>query len=116
MRPGGEAAFVTSKGTMDKNRPEVHRYLAQGRSFWERSDCRTPGDDLHLWKTIIIRKGCKIIKKGEYFDYKAARTEWEKTYGEKATDSVSIIDKLRQKEQIVKEREAGRVTPNKAEG
>ena len=30
-------------------------------------------------------------------------------YGEKVTNLMSIIDRLRQKEQIVKEREAGRV-------
>ena len=28
--------------------------------------------------------------KKEYFDYQAARTEWEKIYGEKAVDSMSI--------------------------
>lgn len=41
-------------------------------------------------------------------DYKSARAEYEKIYGEKAADSMSIKDRLRQKEQIVKEREAGR--------
>ena len=46
--------------------------------------------------------------KNEYLDYKAACTEWEKTYGEKVTNPMSIIDRLRQKEQIVKEREACR--------
>ena len=45
---------------------------------------------------------------GEYLNYKVARTEWEKIYGDKAVYSVSIRDRLRQKEQIVKEREAGR--------
>lgn len=34
--------------------------------------------------------------------------EYEKIYGEKVADSMSIRDRLRQKEQIVKEREAGR--------
>ena len=29
VRPGGVVAFVTSKGTMDKQSPEVRRYLAQ---------------------------------------------------------------------------------------
>ncbi len=29
VRPGGEVAFVTSKGTMDKKSPEVRKYLAQ---------------------------------------------------------------------------------------
>ena len=46
--------------------------------------------------------------KSAYLDYKAACVEWEKTYGEKVTNPMSIIDRLRQKEQIVKEREAGR--------
>ena len=47
--------------------------------------------------------------KGEYLDYKAARAEWEKTYGEKVADTMSIRDRLRQTAQIVTEREAGRV-------
>lgn len=47
--------------------------------------------------------------KGEYLDYKAAHTEWEKIYGDKAVDSMSIRDRLRQKEQFVKEREANKV-------
>ena len=46
--------------------------------------------------------------KKEYFDYQAACAEWEKTYGEKSVDSMSIRDRLRQKEQAVKIREAGR--------
>ena len=46
--------------------------------------------------------------KREYLDYKTACTEYEKTYGEKVTDTMSIIGRLRQNEQIVKEREAGR--------
>ena len=29
VRPGGVVAFITSKGTMDKQSPEVRRYLAQ---------------------------------------------------------------------------------------
>lgn len=41
-------------------------------------------------------------------DYKSARAKYEKIYGENAVDSMSIRNKLRQKEQIVKEREAGR--------
>lgn len=46
--------------------------------------------------------------KGEYLDYKAARAEWDKTYGDKVTVPTSIKERLRQKEQIVKEREANR--------
>ena len=46
--------------------------------------------------------------KKEYFDYQAARAEWKKIYGEKAEAPMSIRDRLRQKEQIVKAREAGR--------
>ena len=47
--------------------------------------------------------------KSEYLDYKAVRAEWEKTYGEKVADTMSIRDRLKQKEQIVKERETGKV-------
>ena len=49
------------------------------------------------------------IAKREYLDYQAACAEWEKTYGGKATNPKSIKERLRQKEQMVKEREAGRV-------
>lgn len=48
------------------------------------------------------------VAKKEYFDYQAACTEWEKTYGGKTEDFISIRDRLRQKEQIVKESEANR--------
>lgn len=46
--------------------------------------------------------------KRENQDYKVAITEWEKTYGKQAVDSMSLKDKLRQKEQMIKEREMGR--------
>ena len=45
----------------------------------------------------------------EYLDYQVDRAEWEKIYGDKAADFMSIRDRLRQKEQIVKERESGKV-------
>ena len=51
--------------------------------------------------------------KGEYLDYQADCAKYEKIYGEKAADSVSIRDRLRQKEQMVKERETGRVHQTK---
>jgi len=44
-----------------------------------------------------------------YLEYQAARAEYEKTYGEKVSDTRSVRNKLKQKEQVVKEREAGRV-------
>ena len=52
-------------------------------------------------------KICKFPKElnaaeKENRDYKAARTEWEKIYGDKTADSMGIRDGLRQKEQIVK--------------
>jgi len=47
--------------------------------------------------------------KREYLDYKADCAEYKKIYGEKVVDTMSVIDRLRQKVQIVKEREAGRV-------
>lgn len=46
--------------------------------------------------------------KRENLDYEAACTDWEKTYGGKAVNFMSISERLRQKEQIVKERELGR--------
>ncbi len=46
--------------------------------------------------------------KKEYFDYQAARTEWEKIYGEKTVDAMSVRDRLRQKQQMIKEREVTR--------
>ena len=47
--------------------------------------------------------------KCENIEYQVARTEYDKIYGDKAADTMSVRDRLRQKEQIVKEREAGRV-------
>ena len=46
--------------------------------------------------------------KSENLEYQAARAEYDKIYGDKAADSMSIRDRLRQKEQIVSKREAGR--------
>lgn len=46
--------------------------------------------------------------KKEYLDYQTDCAEYEKIYGEKATDIMSVRDRLRRKEHIVKEREAGR--------
>ena len=48
------------------------------------------------------------VAKKENSDYKTTHAEWEKTYGNKVVDSMSVRDRLRQKEQIVKEREADR--------
>lgn len=42
VRPGGVIAFVTSKGTMDKQNPEVRRYLAQRSELL--SAVRLPND------------------------------------------------------------------------
>ena len=55
----------------------------------------------------IFYKEFNVAKK-EYLDYQAARAEWKKIYGEKMADSISVRDRLRQKEQIVKEREVVR--------
>ena len=43
--------------------------------------------------------------KKENFEYQDARAEYEKIYGEKAVDTMSVRDRLRQKQQMVKERE-----------
>ena len=47
--------------------------------------------------------------KREYIDYKADCAEWEKAYGGKVMNHKSIREQLRQKGQMVKEREANRV-------
>lgn len=46
--------------------------------------------------------------KKENHNYEAACAEYEKIYGEKVVDTKSIRDRCKQKEQRVKEREAGR--------
>ena len=53
--------------------------------------------------------------KREYLDYEEACAEWEKAYGDKVVDTVSIRDRLRQKQEMVKEREAGRVNRTRQE-
>ena len=45
----------------------------------------------------------------EDIDYRAAHAEWEKIYGDKAKNSMSIKEKLRQKEWIVRDSEVDRV-------
>lgn len=47
--------------------------------------------------------------KREYFDYKAACVGYEEIYGDKVIDAMSFRDRLRQKVQMVKEREAGKM-------
>ncbi|WP_277935456.1 hypothetical protein [Parablautia muri] len=46
--------------------------------------------------------------KKEYLDYQAACVEYEQACGDKVQDTMSVRDRLRQKEQVVKIREAGR--------
>lgn len=52
-------------------------------------------------------KEFEAAKRGNQ-DYMAACIEYEKTYGEKVADAKSIRERIRQKKQVVKEREAGR--------
>ena len=56
----------------------------------------------------VFNKEFNASKK-EYFAYKAACAEWDKTYGDKSAAPTSIKERIRQKEQIVKEREMDRV-------
>ena len=46
--------------------------------------------------------------KSENLEYQAARAEYDKIYGEKANDIMSIKERLRQKQHEVKERESRR--------
>ena len=63
------------------------------------------------YKFDFVHAFCKELSaaKREKLDYEATRTDCEKICGNKVTESVSVRDKLRQKEQVVKEREASRV-------
>ena len=47
--------------------------------------------------------------KRENLEYMAVCAEYDKIYGDKAANYMSIRDRIRQKEQLVKQREAGRV-------
>ena len=44
----------------------------------------------------------------EYLDYEAASAEWEKAYGDIGRKPTSMKERLRQKQQLVKTREAGK--------
>ncbi len=48
------------------------------------------------------------VAKKEHLDYQADCAKYEKIYGEKVADIMSIRGRIKQKEQIVKEREIGR--------
>ncbi len=54
--------------------------------------------------------------KKENLDYQAVHAEWKKTYGDKAVDPVSLRDRIKQMDRIVREREAGRVHQAKQKG
>ena len=51
----------------------------------------------------------KAAEKRENLEYMAVCAEYDKIYGDKAANYMSIRDRIRQKEQLVKQREAGRV-------
>lgn len=63
--------------------------------------------EYHFDSVQVFYKELNVAKR-EHFDYEAGCAEYEKTYGEKAADTRSVRERLRQKEQIVKTREAGR--------
>ena len=113
----------------EKKRDELKKELAECTGIFKggrRKELQQEIDKIDIQISNMKKKLSSIMKeykfdsvqafykefnaaKKEYFDYKAACAEWGKTYGVKAADSMSIRDRLRQKEQIVKEREAGRV-------
>ena len=61
----------------------------------------------HFDSVQAFYKALNAAKK-ENHNYEAACAEYEKIHGEKVVDTKSIRDRLKQKEQRVKEREAGR--------
>ena len=54
-----------------------------------------------------FHKELKVAEK-EYLAYQAACEKWEKAYGDREKEPTSMKERLRQKQQEVKEREAGR--------
>lgn len=90
------------------------RLKDQNRTIFEREKKRL-SSIVREYKFDSVQAFYKELKaaKREYLDYQADRAEYEKIYGEKAADSMSVRDRLRQKVQEVKEREAGRVHQTK---
>ena len=64
--------------------------------------------EYHFDSVQAFHKELDAAKK-ENQNYEVACAEYEKIYGEKVADTKSVRNRLRQKEQVVKEREAGRV-------
>lgn len=64
--------------------------------------------EYHFDSVQAFYKELNAAKK-ENQNYEVACAEYEKIYGEKVADAKSVRNRLRQKEQVVKEREAGRV-------
>ena len=73
VRPGGVVAFITSKGTMDKQSPEVRKYIAQraellgairlpNNAFRANAGTEVTSDILFLQKLPLFRK----LSDGEY--------------------------------------------------
>lgn len=62
LRPGGVMAFVTSKGTMDKETLAVRSILHREQSFLEQSDCRIiPLRVMQERKSFRIFLSCKSV-------------------------------------------------------
>ena len=59
VRPGGIVAFITSKGTMDKQSPEVRKYIAH---CWEPSVCpTTPSRQTRELRSLRISSSCRNV-------------------------------------------------------
>ena len=63
--------------------------------------------EYHFDSVQAFYKELNAAKK-ENQDYETACAEYEKIYGEKVVDARSVRNRLRQKEQIVKEKETSR--------
>ena len=113
----------------DKKRNELKKELSECRRIFKggrRKELQQEIDSLDIQISNMKKRLSSIVKeykfdsvqafykefnaaKKEHLDYGTALADWEETYGSKVADSMSIRDRLRQKEQIVKEREASRV-------
>lgn len=63
LRPGGVLAFITSKGTMDKENPSVRRYLAQRAELV--GAIRLPNDTFHAEAGADVTSDILFLQKRE---------------------------------------------------
>ena len=88
----------------NKRKTNLHIHMI----FAERKRLEQPIEKIAARNMFYDEQGRHARTKKEYLDYQAACVEYEQACGDKVQDTMSVRDRLRQKEQVVKIREAGR--------